>query len=111
MQKIMRRAAWVGLLVHVACTPADPSPADARAQSAQGSDQQIDWGAVDAAMGRSGSMQDGGVYRFGMPRSGLSVTSQGVAIRPSPALGSWLALKQSGPNEAVAMGDLVLATG
>jgi hypothetical protein len=111
MQKIMRLATWVGLLAHVACAPADRSPADARAESGQGSDQQIDWGAVDAAMGRSGSMEDGGVYRFGMPRSDLTVTSQGVAIRPSLALGSWLALKQSGPNEAVAMGDLVLTDG
>jgi len=34
--------------------------------------------------------------------------SQGVQIRPSFALGSWLALKQSGQDRAVAMGDLVL---
>jgi hypothetical protein len=73
-----------------------------------GSDPAIDWKRVDAAMGRSGSMQPGGVYRFAMPRTDLAVTSQGVRIRPALALGSWLAFKQSGPNEAVAMGDLVL---
>jgi hypothetical protein len=109
----MRGCVWMlvllGCLVPAACAPA-PRHAEAapvpnpRAAAAR----EIDWKAVDAAMGRSGSMQAGGVYRFGMPRSDLSVTSQGVRIRPSLALGSWLAFKQSGPNEAVAMGDLVL---
>lgn len=69
---------------------------------------QVDWTAVDAAFGRSGSMQAGDVYRYGMPRSDLSVTSKGVQIRPSLALGSWVAFRQTGRNEAVAMGDLVL---
>jgi hypothetical protein len=82
--------------------------AKAQASGASSAAEEIDWRAVDAAMGRSGSMQDGGVYRFGMPRSDLNVTSQGVPIRASFALGSWLAFKQSGPNEAVATGDLVL---
>jgi hypothetical protein len=68
----------------------------------------IDWTAVDRAMERTGSMMPGEVYRFGMPRSDLSVTSQGVAIRPALSLGSWLAMKQTGPGEVVAMGDLVL---
>jgi hypothetical protein len=111
MQTKLRLALCVGFLAHAACAPAHLSRADAQSQPAQGATQQIDWRAVDAAMGRSGSMQDGGVYRFGMPRSDLSVTSQGVSIRPSLALGSWLAFKQAGPNEAVAMGDLVLTEG
>jgi hypothetical protein len=68
----------------------------------------IDWKAVDAAMGRTGAMQPGDNYRFNLPRSDLRVTSQGVQIRPSFALGSWVAMKQSGPNQVVAMGDLVL---
>jgi hypothetical protein len=72
---------------------------------AQGS---IDWQAVEAALGRTGAMQPGDNYRFNMPRSDLRVVSQGVQIRPSLALGSWLAFKQSGENQAVAMGDLVL---
>jgi hypothetical protein len=76
----MRTKLWlalcVGLLAHGAYAPA------------RGVAQEIDWRAVAAAMGRSGSMQDGEVYRFGMPRSDLSVTSQGVSIRPSFALGS-----------------------
>jgi hypothetical protein len=53
-------------------------------------------------------MQPGDNYRFNMPRADLSVTVQGVAIRPSFALGSWVAFKQTGDQDAVAMGDLVL---
>jgi hypothetical protein len=68
----------------------------------------IDWKAVEAAMGRSGSLQGGGVFKFGMPRSDLSVTSRGVRIRPALSLGSWIAMKPRGENEVVAMGDLVL---
>jgi hypothetical protein len=70
--------------------------------------QEIDWAAVDQAFGRKGQMMDGGVYRFGMPRSDLAVTSQGVRIRPALSLGSWIAFKPSGAGQAVAMGDLVL---
>lgn len=106
----IRAILCVGVLVQTAaCGPTSTPNANAEAASAQATTlQEIDWKAVDAAMGRSGSMQAGEVYRFGMPRSDLSVTSQGVQIRPSLALGSWLAMKQSGPNEVVAMGDLVL---
>lgn len=100
----------VGVMVLVAaCAPGSTPEASADASAAGAATvQEIDWEAVDAAMGRSGSMQPGEVYRYGIPRSDLSVTSQGVQIRPSFALGSWLAFKQSGENEAVAMGDLVL---
>lgn len=90
------------------CTRANAPGAVAQVGADQTVPQNIDWGAVDAAMGRSGAMQDGAVYRFGMPRSDLTVTSEGVRIGTSFALGSWVALKQSGPNEVVAMGDLVL---
>jgi hypothetical protein len=67
----------------------------------------IDWNLVDSAMGRVGAPQAGDVHRYGMPRSDLQVTARGVAIRPTFALGSWLALKAHGAG-AVAMGDLVL---
>jgi hypothetical protein len=105
----MRVMLCAGLLVQVAaCGPGSTSEASAEAAAQSATAQEIDWKAVDAAMGRSGSMQTGEVYRYGMPRSDLSVTSQGVQIKPSLALGSWLAMKQSGPNEVIAMGDLVL---
>lgn len=67
----------------------------------------IDWKAVDRAMGRTGAMQPGGVYRYGMPRSDLEVTVQGVRIRPALALGSWIAFRAT-TGGTVAMGDLVL---
>jgi Domain of Unknown Function (DUF1259) len=96
----MRRMVLVGVLLASAFAPM--ALASAHAQ------QPIDWSEVDAAMGRTGGMQPGENYRFNMPRSDLTVVSQGVQIRPSFALGSWLAFKQSGANEAVVMGDLVL---
>ena len=77
------------------------------AQAASGTVTQTDWSAVERAMGRTGSTQPGGVYRFSMPRSDLAVTVDDVRIRPSLALGSWVAFKAV-PNGAMAMGDLVL---
>ncbi|MGQ0561982.1 MAG: DUF1259 domain-containing protein [Gemmatimonadota bacterium] len=68
----------------------------------------IDWKAVEAALGRTGSMQPGDVFKFSMPRTDLTVISRGVRIKPALALGSWLAFRQTGENEAMAMGDLVL---
>ena len=69
--------------------------------------QQVDWTAVDAAMGRTGAEQPGNVRRYSMPRGDLRVTVQGVAIRPSFALGSWVAMTPHGDG-VMAMGDLVL---
>jgi hypothetical protein len=68
----------------------------------------IDWPAVDAAIGRTGAMQDGGVRRYSMPRSDMQVTAGGVRLRPAFALGSWLAMKPASGGGVVAMGDLVL---
>ena len=47
-----------------------------------------DWKEVEAAMGRSGQMQSGGVIRFGMPRKDLHVVLDDVEIKPGLALGS-----------------------
>ena len=66
-----------------------------------------DWDAVGRAVGRAGSVQADGVYRIGLPRSDLKVTLDGVAIKPSLALGSWLAFRNMGDHTMV-MGDLVL---
>jgi len=59
-------------------------------------------------MGRTGMMMPGDVYRFNMPRSDLTVMVGGVRVQPALSLGSWIAFKATGPNQAVAMGDLVL---
>jgi hypothetical protein len=66
-----------------------------------------DWQKVGDALGKSGSVQGGGVYRVGLPRSDLKVTLDGVAIKPGLALGGWLAFQPMG-NDAMVMGDLVL---
>ena len=66
-----------------------------------------DWTAVGKALGKEGSVQAGGVYRVGLPRSDLKVTLDGVAIKPALALGSWLAFRDMG-DHAMVMGDLVL---
>src|SRR6185369_5668454 len=68
--------------------------------------QQIDWEKVDAAFGRKAAVT-GEVHRYGFPRSDLSVTLDGVAIKPGLALGGWVALKPA-HGGAMVMGDLVL---
>ena len=67
----------------------------------------IDWSKVDQAMGKKGADQPGGVHKYGLPRSDLSVTVDGVTIKPTLALGSWLAFQPT-PDGAMLMGDLVL---
>src|SRR5207302_4136671 len=66
-----------------------------------------DWDAVAKAIGRAGTEMPGGVYRVGIGRSDLTVTVDGVQIKPPLALGSYLAFKKMG-KEAMVMGDLVL---
>ena len=87
---------------------ADSPAAVAASAGGAAQSQAIDWKAVEAAMGRSGAEQPGGVYRFSLPRGDMEVTAAGVRIRPALALGSWVAFKAHG-NGAMAMGDLVLA--
>ena len=49
----------------------------------------------------------GDVHRYGFPRTDLSVTLDGVTIKPALALGGWVAFKPM-HGEAMVMGDLVL---
>ena len=42
-----------------------------------------DWSEVGKALGKSGALTPGGVYRVGMPRSDLKVSLYGVELRPS----------------------------
>jgi hypothetical protein len=68
--------------------------------------QEIDWTKVDTAIGKTAAVS-GEVHRYGFPRSDLQVTVDGVAIRPTLALGGWAAF-QPMRGEAMVMGDLVL---
>jgi hypothetical protein len=69
-----------------------------------------DWKAVEQALGKSGQMQPGDVFRIGMPRTDLNVTVKGVPVKAGFALGSYAAFKQIG-DHAMVMGDLVLLDG
>ena len=69
--------------------------------------QEIDWQKVDAAFGRKAAAVSGDVHRYGFPRTDLSVTLDGVAIKPALALGGWVAFKPA-HGGVMAMGDLVL---
>jgi hypothetical protein len=66
-----------------------------------------DWKAVEQALGKTGQLQPGDVFRVGMPRTDLSVTVKGVPVKAGFALGSYAAFKQVG-DAAMVMGDLVL---
>jgi len=66
----------------------------------------IDWKKVDTALSKTATVS-GEVHRYGLPRSDLHVALDGVAIRPSLALGGWLAFAPM-HGEAMVMGDLVL---
>ena len=66
-----------------------------------------DWKAVEHALGKSGQVQPGAVFRIGMPRADLTVTVKGVPVKAPIALGSYAAFKQIG-NQVMVMGDLVL---
>src|SRR5262244_3287562 len=92
----MKRRAWLlGMLLVVAGPAGVVQAADP------------DWKAVEQAMGKSGQLQSGDVFRIGMPRTDLSVTVKGLPVKPGFALGSYAAFKQVG-DHAMIMGDLVL---
>jgi hypothetical protein len=67
----------------------------------------VDTAAIDAGVGRSGQLMDGGVYRVAFPRSDLSVTIRGVKLLPGFALGGYAAFVPA-PQGVLAVGDLVL---
>jgi hypothetical protein len=96
----------VAIFVIIACSAREGvgQSSNAQTQSAASGD----WKAVEQALGRTGAMQLGDVYKFSMPRGDLHVTAKGVEIKPALALGSWAAFKKMG-NQAMVMGDLVLA--
>ena len=68
----------------------------------------LDWKQVDQALGKPGALQADGAYKVGLPRGDLHVTAAGVVVKPTLALGSWVAFKQVSDTDAMLMGDLVL---
>jgi hypothetical protein len=92
----MRKLVWTAISI-VAALLTVGAPAYA---------QGVDWQKVDDILGRKPAVS-GDVHRYGFPRSDLSVTLDGVTIKPSLALGGWVAFKPMG-GDAMVMGDLVL---
>ncbi len=90
----MRKLLWIA-----GCIFATSFAAGAQAQA-------IDWQKVDDAFGRKPVVSDD-VHRYGFPRTDLSVTLDGTAIKPALALGGWVAFKPA-HGGAMVMGDLVL---
>jgi len=68
--------------------------------------QETDWQKVDETLGRKPAVT-GDVHRYGFPRTDLTVTLDGVTIKPALALGGWVAFKPA-HGGAMIMGDLVL---
>jgi hypothetical protein len=94
----IKRSLLLAALVLILFVAADPKPAEHRS----------DWKDVEQALGRAGAMMPGDVYKVGFPRSDLSVTAEGVTIKPALALGSWMAFREASNGHVMAMGDLVL---
>ena len=66
-----------------------------------------EWKAVEQALGRSGQLQPGDVFRIAMPRTDLKVKVQGVDVKAGFALGSYATFRKMGSGTMM-MGDLVL---
>jgi hypothetical protein len=65
-----------------------------------------DWSQVDTILAHKAAVS-GDVHRYGLPRSDLKVTLDGVALSPAFALGGWVAFAPMG-DASMMMGDLVL---
>ena len=67
---------------------------------------ETDWKKVDLVFGRTAALS-GAVHRYGLPRSDLKVSLDGVQLKPGFALGGWVAFEPMG-DATMMMGDLVL---
>ena len=67
---------------------------------------ETDWKKVDLVFGRAAAVS-GTVHRYGLPRSDLKVSLDGVQLKPGFALGGWVAFEPMG-DATMMMGDLVL---
>ena len=82
-----------------------------QSQTSQSNNQQQgaapDWKPVEQAIGKAGTVQPDGVYKIGLPRTDLHVKVGDVEVKPTLALGSWVAFRKMAA-ETMVMGDLVL---
>jgi biotin operon repressor len=89
------RAMLAAVVSAFALLCADPAPA-----------AEMDWKKVDGIFSRPGAVS-GGVHRYGLPRTDLKVSLEGVSLKPGFALGGWVAFEPMG-EATMMMGDLVL---
>jgi Domain of Unknown Function (DUF1259) len=106
----MRKSFWASIVAAVLTTAASAQKIDwqmfAEPFVSAAHAQDIDWQQVDDALGRKPAV-GGDVRRYGFPRTDLTVTLDGVTIKPALALGGWVAFKPM-HGGAMVMGDLVL---
>lgn len=75
-------------------------------EAAKATHRTLDTIAIDREIGKAGEAK-ADVYKLSLPRTDLTVTVDGVSVKPGFALGSWIAFKATARG-AVAHGDLVL---
>src|SRR5438094_619458 len=80
-QALMRTIVFLGLVAIVA------APVTARAADP-------DWKMVEQALGKSGQLQAGDVFRIGIPRTDRTVAVKGVPVKAGFRIGSYAAFKQ-----------------
>jgi Domain of Unknown Function (DUF1259) len=104
-----RRALAMGGSVAATLVGLDAYTTGAGAQEQAVPEQQgtIDQKAIERALGTTGQMMPGGVFRVSLPRTDLHVAVRGVPLKPAFALGSYAAFVPAGGG-AMMMGDLVL---
>jgi Domain of Unknown Function (DUF1259) len=85
------------------------SPVVVAQQLANPATTPTEWQNVERAIGKTGTLQPGNVFKFSFPRRDLQIAARGVQIKPAFALGAWAAFKKMG-NETMVMGDLVLTS-
>jgi hypothetical protein len=83
-------------LLQIACSSSTSTPT-----------AQYDWKQVEQVIGKAGTVQPDGVYKIGLPRTDLQVKVGDLELKPTLALGSWLAFRKMAAQTMV-MGDLVL---
>ncbi|MQS16294.1 DUF1259 domain-containing protein [Streptomyces kaniharaensis] len=70
-----------------------------------------DWQGVADVLSRSGTVNGGAVYKVGLPRRDLHVTSYGVTIKPGLSLGGYAVFARYQDGRTLMMGDLVVTEG
>lgn len=110
LRRFLSIGAVVALSTSTVVAAAHAAPQQAQAVQFVAKQADIDWSAVEQALGKSGQMMPGDVFRINMPRTDLNVTVEGVPVKAGFALGSYAAFKpmDDGSGSAMVMGDLVL---